>query len=178
MTHYQLLGIAKDATAEEIRKAYRKMAAAMHPDRFANADRSEDARQDRQRQFQEVADAYRTLSDDRARYAYDRAIRVPQGLGDLLATHEGQRAMARLLPRAQKQAHDGEDKLAVVRVPPAVLATGGTVQATGLPEGFDPLFLPPSATASPWGRLPGRGEPGENEGKPGDLYVLVLPSSR
>ena len=179
MTYYQLLGIAKDATAEEIKRAYRKVVVALHPDRFANAVESAETCHERCMRFSEVKDAYETLSDSRKRYLYDRVNRVPQGLGDLLATPQGQRAMARLLPRAPKQSRDGNDRVVIAHVPMDTLANGGAIDApAGLPDEFDLLFLPPNAGKTPWARLPERGEPGENDGIAGDLYVLLVPADR
>ena len=179
MTYYQVLGIAKDATAEEIRKAYRKAAAALHPDRFASAVESDEARGERLRRFAEIKEAYAVLSDTRARYRYDRFTRVPQGLGDLLATPQGQRAMARLLPRASKQSRNGEDRVVIVRIPAATLATGGAIDApAGLPDGFETLFIPPNANKTPWARLSGQGEPGQFGGNAGDQFLLLVPTDR
>ncbi len=176
MNHYQLLGIAKDATAEEVRKAYRKTVAALHPDRFANAVESAEASDERNRRFAEARDAYETLSDSRKRYLYDRRNQVPQGLGDLLATPRGMRAMGRLLPRAPRQARDGEDLVTVVRVAPSTLANGGGIgPPDAFPPGFDPLFLPADVRKVPLGRLPEQGTKGENGGADGDLFVLVVP---
>lgn len=179
MNHYQLLGIAKDATAEEIKAAFRHKAATLHPDRFAMTVESADASDERNRRFAELKVARETLADPRRRHEYDKAIRVPQGLRDLLSTRQGERAMARLLPRAPKQARNGEDRVVVVRVPAATLAAGGAIEPVpGIPEELDPVLIPSGASKARWGRLPGRGEPGENDGEPGDLYVVLRPSDR
>ncbi|MEI6511295.1 MAG: DnaJ domain-containing protein [Candidatus Uhrbacteria bacterium] len=179
MTYYQLLGIAEDATAVEIRNAYRKKVATLHPDRFAKVVEPTEATDERNRRFAEARTAYETLSNSRNRYLYDRRNRVPQGLGDLLATPQGQRAMARLLPRAPKQSRDGNDRVIIAPVPMDTLANGGAIDApAGLPDEFDLLFLPPNAGKTPWARLPERGEPGENDGTAGDLYVLLVPTDR
>lgn len=62
---YELLGVGRSANAEEIKKAYRKMAMQYHPDR--NPD-DKDAEQ----KFKEVNEAYEVLKDDQKRAAYDR----------------------------------------------------------------------------------------------------------
>ena len=66
MSHYSTLGVSKDATTAEIRKAYRAAALRWHPDK--NADRREEA----ERKFVAIAAAYEVLSDDNSRAAYDR----------------------------------------------------------------------------------------------------------
>eukprot|EP00252_Welwitschia_mirabilis_P027103 TRINITY_DN9170_c0_g1_i1.p1 TRINITY_DN9170_c0_g1~~TRINITY_DN9170_c0_g1_i1.p1 ORF type:complete len:701 (-),score=211.12 TRINITY_DN9170_c0_g1_i1:148-2160(-) len=66
---YEILGVERSATAEEIRSAYRKKALKLHPDKFVQtADVSEEEATAR---FQELAKAYEVLSDPRERAWYD-----------------------------------------------------------------------------------------------------------
>ncbi|MCA8929316.1 MAG: J domain-containing protein [Alphaproteobacteria bacterium] len=65
---YQALGVARTASADEIKRAYRKLAKQLHPD--LNPDRPDVARR-----FQEVTDAYDVLTDPERRAAYDRGER-------------------------------------------------------------------------------------------------------
>lgn len=58
--HYTTLGVGKNAGAEEIKKAYRKLAAKHHPDRGGDT-----------KQFQQIQEAYDTLSDPGKRQQYD-----------------------------------------------------------------------------------------------------------
>ena len=63
--YYEVLGVQKGASAEEIKKAYRKMAMKYHPDR--NPDNKE-----AEEKFKEAAEAYEILSDDEKRSRYDQ----------------------------------------------------------------------------------------------------------
>lgn len=62
--YYKILGIAKGASEEDVRKAYRKMALKFHPDKNKNAGAEE--------KFKEIAEAYEVLSDKKKRDVYDR----------------------------------------------------------------------------------------------------------
>lgn len=62
--YYEVLGVSRDASAEDIKKAYRKLARQYHPDVNKAADAEE--------KFKEVKEAYDVLSDEQKRAAYDR----------------------------------------------------------------------------------------------------------
>jgi molecular chaperone DnaJ len=63
--YYQLLGVARDAGPEEIKKAYRKLAVKYHPDK-------NDGAKDAEERFKEVTRAYEVLRDPDQRAIYDR----------------------------------------------------------------------------------------------------------
>ncbi|BFY97050.1 hypothetical protein BsWGS_00090 [Bradybaena similaris] len=66
VSYYEILGIEKSATDQDIKKAYRRLALKWHPDK--NPDSKEAAK----RKFQEISEAYDVLSDKKKREIYDR----------------------------------------------------------------------------------------------------------
>jgi molecular chaperone DnaJ len=64
--YYQALGVAKDASAADIKKAYRKLARELHPDKNPGNAEAE-------AKFKEVSEAYDVLSDEKRRKEYDEA---------------------------------------------------------------------------------------------------------
>jgi DnaJ family protein C protein 7 len=65
---YKILGVDKKALAEDIKKAYRKLAMKYHPDRN---NESEEKKKEAESKFKEVSEAYNVLSDEKKRRQYD-----------------------------------------------------------------------------------------------------------
>src|SRR5438128_1993120 len=79
--YYKVLAVSKDASADEIKKSYRKLARKYHPD----ANKGNQASEER---FKEISEAYNVLSDPKRRAEYDDArslfgagARAPGGAG-------------------------------------------------------------------------------------------------
>jgi len=65
MDPYQILGVSKTASLEEIKSQYRKLALIYHPDKNGSSGNEK---------FKEISDAYRTLSDLKKRQYYDKSV--------------------------------------------------------------------------------------------------------
>ena len=179
---YKVLGVDKKASADEIKKAYRKLARQYHPDRNPGDARAEE-------RFKEISAAYDVLSDPDKRKQYDRGslfgvgggagpggFDVP-GFGDILSNLFGSattgRAGARR-PRAERgrdleadvsitfeQAIDGAQ--VPLAVPTAQRCT--TCSGTGAKPGTSPKVCP---------RCQGRGIESQGQG----LFSISQPCSR
>ncbi|MEX2486916.1 MAG: molecular chaperone DnaJ [Nitriliruptoraceae bacterium] len=163
--YYAVLGVSKDASADEIKKAYRKLARENHPD--AHPD---DA--DSERRFKEIGEAYAVLGDEKQRREYDELRRLgasgfgtrggpdggaaftDAGLGDLLNSmfdggfSTGTRTTGRRARRGADLAADVhltfEDALAGVRTTLRVTGDGecGTCHGSGSRPGSRPETCP------------------------------------
>ena len=99
MDYYSILGVAKNASDQDIRKAYKKMSMQHHPDRGGNEE-----------QFKKINEAYQTLSNAQKRAAYDNP--QPQynfntsnmggGFEDMFSHAFGQHGFRRQPPRRNK----------------------------------------------------------------------------
>ena len=196
--YYKTMGVERTATADEIKKAYRKLAHKYHPDISKDAKGKE--------KFQEVAEAYATLKDPEKREAYDDLGRHPAGeqftpprdwqqqfhtgqsgfddvdLSDLFAAF-GHSARG---GRSRKNAPaPGQDYEIVAPVSLEQIYRGGEIDVRAeLPE-YDEhglahrvartfrITVPTGAADGQRLRLAGKGGPGSHGGRPGDLYVAL-----
>jgi molecular chaperone DnaJ len=121
--YYEILGIRRDATPDEIKKAFRGLALKNHPDR--NPDDP-----DAELRFREIAAAYQVLSDPEQRYRYDRLgpffrpdgrPPTPEDISEMLGA-----AVAGLFKR-KKGSGKGADLRYTLSVPLEKVATGADI---------------------------------------------------
>lgn len=192
--YYEVLGVSRSASADEIRKAYKKIAKESHPDRNPD-DKSASER------FKAAAEAYEVLGDDENRKKYDQfgkyykqAGQNPFGgggggqqvdlgdifgqggvdLGDLFSGAFGGGG-GRRGPRSQP-ATKGQDLRTAITIAFSLAYHGGTygltIQKNGRSETLD-VKLPAGIKDGATIRLAGQGHPGVHGGPNGDLLVTV-----
>ena len=109
--HYEVLGVDRSAAAEDIKKAYRRLARELHPDVNPSADAAE--------RFKLVTHAYDVLSDPRERQQYDLGAQTGfsgagfTGFGDIFETFFGGGART-TGPRSRRER--GQDGLVRIEV--------------------------------------------------------------
>ncbi len=190
---YEILGVAKTASADDIRKAYRKLAKKLHPDLNPGDKRAED-------EFKEVSAANDLLSDPEKRRRYDAgeidasgAEKAPPharyyrdyagGAGHPYESQSGfadfaesDDLIAELLRRSAEQARrrPGADLHYELQVDFLDAVNGATKTITLPGGGTLQVTIPPGVEDGQILRLRGKGAPSPGEGEPGDALVQIV----
>jgi DnaJ-class molecular chaperone len=184
---YEVLGVGKDASADDIRSAYRRLALKYHPDKNPGNKQAEE-------KFKELAQAYEVLSDPAQRSAYDDRDRAdPSGwrpggsgfqdagafsieeilrrYGDLFGGFGGFEEEPRPRRGGRRRGSDVEGTLPVDF---RTAALGGRIEFT-MPGKGDrvTVTIPEGTEDGAVLRLRGVGEPAPRGGQPGDLLLRV-----
>jgi DnaJ-class molecular chaperone len=195
-TPYEVLGVARNAGADDIRKAYRKLAKQLHPDLNPGKPEAE-------ARFKSVASAYDLLSDpekkarydrgeidetgtERPRYSYRPHAEGAQGrkyapegevnvedLDDLFAMFGHRGGGARGAGGGQRFAMPGQDSLYSLTVELVEAATGGSRRLSLAPDQWLDVTIPAGITDGQVLRLKGKGQPGFGGGPPGDALIEI-----
>lgn len=182
--YYELLGVKKDATAEVIKKAYRKLAVKYHPDKNAGDKQAEE-------RFKEISEAYAVLSDTEKRKQYDQFgadgfhqkfsqedIFKGFDINDLLREmgFGGAGRGGSGFGRGARGARQGEDLAMEVQVTLREAALGGEkrvgFQHGGQREDLS-LKIPAGIEDGAQLRVKGKGSAGAGGGPAGDLYLTI-----
>lgn len=185
--YYEILGVDRNASEAEIKKAYRKLARQYHPD-INPGNASAEAR------FKEINEAYEVLSDSEKRAKYDRFGRdwqryqqAPDGGGfggfgtgdfsDLFETlFGGGRSGGGVRPNVSYRANGQDVEQAVdITLEEAFSGTQRTLQfhnPNGQPRSIT-VKIPPGVDTGSRVRVAGEGAPGIGGGQRGDLYLLI-----
>jgi DnaJ-class molecular chaperone len=189
---YEILGIARTASLEDIRKAYRRLAKKLHPDLNPGNKRLEE-------HFKEVAGAYDLLSDpdkrqrfdngeidasgsERPRQQYYKDYAAEAAAGHPYENHSGfadfaeaDDIFAELLRRQARESRRARGADLHYRLSIEFLdAVNGTTKRLTLPEGGSlDVTIPPGIQEGQILRLRGKGAPSVGEGETGDALVEI-----
>jgi curved DNA-binding protein CbpA len=99
--YYEILGVPRDASSADVRKAYAVKARERHPDRFSDPEQKKEA----EAAFTEITAAFNALSNDRSRREYDASLSRPnQAAPETIAQDAYERGLERLEKRAFHEA--------------------------------------------------------------------------
>lgn len=158
MNLYKVLGVHPDASGDEIKRAYRKIARESHPDTHPE-DEQAIAR------FKVAAVAYEVLSDPGRRSVYDRESRPATSLQELLRKAVGGRVLSAMLPHAPAARRDGADQIVCLPV-----QDGQTMVMD--PRDPETIHQVPMPRVHKLARVAEIANPGIGGGAPGSLFII------
>jgi curved DNA-binding protein len=183
---YDILGVKKDASADAIRKAYRKLARRHHPDVNPGDKKSEES-------FKKAATAYEVLSDEKRRKAYDEFGEEslhggfdPDKAREYAKWQQTRRQrtsdfderpaefdFSELFNRARGPSR-GHDLHATMQMELRQAIEGAEISLDIPEQGPVRVRIPPGADNGSTIRIPGKGAPGSRGGPPGDLIIETM----
>ena len=190
---YKVLGVSKEATDDEITKAYRKLARKYHPDLNKTKEAEE--------KFKDISEAYDVLNNKESRQKYDAIRQFGMGgarfaggsgaggfdasgfsdiFGSMFGGAAGQGAGAYGAGAGSPysayeqaaQPEDGEDRNSKINLTFRQAVKGATVSLSAGGRKFK-THIPAGVKDGQKIRLAGKGKPGRNGGKNGDLYLQI-----
>jgi len=166
--YYLVLGVARDATETEIKRAFRELARKYHPD-VNSADEGE--------KFREINEAYAVLSERETRTRYDRWGHADDSSSGLGAVVDAAQEIINDVFRRRRGKQKGKDIRYTLEVTFEEAAFGVSKTIT-LPSEAGPareltIVIPAGMQAGTVKTLRGEGEPGKGGAAHGDLHVQV-----
>jgi DnaJ-class molecular chaperone len=165
--YYQVLGVSRDASETEIKRAFRELARKYHPDVNAS---------DEGERFREINEAYAVLSDKELRARYDRWGHPDDSGGGLSAVVDVAQEIINDVFRRRRGRQKGRDIRYTLEVTfeEAAFGTSKTIKVPDGPSGREhTIVIPPGIKQGTVKTLRGEGEPGKGGGANGDLHVHV-----
>lgn len=203
MDYYKVLGVSRDASEDEIRKTYRKLAREFHPDRKPGDEEAA-------KRFKEIQQAYEVLGDSKKREQFDRYGAAFQNakaggnpdfnnmdfsdlfggqsgfdLGDLFGGafggggaggRGGFGGFGGGGPRRPPAPQKGQNARSTIMIPFSLAINGGSYELnvqTGSEKEVLDIKIPPGVSHGNVIRLAGQGADGMNGGSKGDLLVTI-----
>lgn len=171
--YYEVLGVERDASGAEVKRAFRRLARELHPDVNAHDPEAEE-------KFKAAAEAYEVLSDAERRAAYDRfgheglrAGGFPPGGGFGSVEEIFQAIFGGAFGfEVRRGPMRGQDLVHAIEISAVQAMLGASVKIPSH-EGEREIELPPGIQYGAQFALRGHGLPGSNGGPPGDLRLVV-----
>jgi DnaJ-class molecular chaperone len=171
--YYEVLGVGRDASEAEVKRAFRKLARELHPDVNAHDPEAEE-------KFKVAAEAYEVLSNPEQRAAYDRfgqdGLRsggFPPGGGFTSVEDIFQAVFGGAFGfEVRRGPMRGQDLVHAIELSAVQAMLGASIKIPSH-EGEREIELPPGVQHGTQFALRGHGLPGSNGGPPGDLRIVV-----
>ncbi len=163
---YAILGVPHNATDQEIREAYRRIASETHPDKTRDDTTKTMA-------FRAATEAYRILGDATLRRIYDRGQVQPNSIQEYFERNPVALQVMRVqLPTAPAAPQRGVPLVASVRRPTGSMVVEAEIKRAGYDAPLK-IGLQLPETDNRWSRLPNLGGAGRNGEENGDMWIFV-----